>query len=116
MRGAVLAAVLGDLEAAHLKVALVNHRRWCRTQGVAMPEALAALLDGLTARSGPERPEVDRGGARPDAALMTYEGAARVLDCSGRTVRRLVRSGRLPAVRIGRAVRIRVGDVEALHR
>ncbi|MEY3834226.1 MAG: Helix-turn-helix domain [Pseudomonadota bacterium] len=43
--------------------------------------------------------------------LLTRTEVARYLRVSDRTVSRLIRAGQLPAVRIGRAVRIRHADL-----
>ena len=43
--------------------------------------------------------------------LMTRAEVARYLRVSDRTVSRLIRTGKLPAARIGRAVRIRQSDL-----
>lgn len=43
--------------------------------------------------------------------LLTRAEAARYLRVSDRTVSRLIRTGQLPAARIGRAVRIRQSDL-----
>ena len=45
------------------------------------------------------------------ADLLTRAEAARYLRVSDRTVSRLIRAGKLPASRIGRAVRIRQSDL-----
>ena len=45
------------------------------------------------------------------ADLLTRAEAARYLRVSDRTVSRLIRTGKLPAARIGRAVRIRQSDL-----
>lgn len=45
------------------------------------------------------------------ADLLTRSEVARYLRVSDRTVSRLIRGGQLPAVRIGRAVRIRQSDL-----
>lgn len=45
--------------------------------------------------------------------LYTLDDAARLLRTSESTVKRLVAAGELPAVHIGRAVRIRPGDLVA---
>ena len=45
------------------------------------------------------------------ADLLTRAEAARYLRVSDRTVSRLIRAGKLPAARIGRAVRIRQSDL-----
>ncbi len=46
--------------------------------------------------------------------LMTIKDAAKLLALSDSMIRKLVRSGRLTPVHIGRSVRIRLDDVEAL--
>lgn len=43
-----------------------------------------------------------------DAVMVSIESAARLMDLSESTIRRMVADGRLPTVRIGRSVRIRV--------
>jgi excisionase family DNA binding protein len=43
--------------------------------------------------------------------LLTYRQAAQVLGVTDRTLRTLVREGRLPAVRFGRSVRIDPADL-----
>jgi excisionase family DNA binding protein len=43
--------------------------------------------------------------------LLTRSEVARYLRVSDRTVSRLIRAGKLPAARIGRAVRIRQSDL-----
>jgi excisionase family DNA binding protein len=44
--------------------------------------------------------------------LMTVGEAATILHVSARTIRRLIGRGEIPAVRMGRSVRIRVEDIE----
>lgn len=46
-----------------------------------------------------------------DSGLVDYDTAADLLDVSERTVRRLVESGDLPVIKIGRARRVRVVDL-----
>ena len=46
--------------------------------------------------------------------LMSAEAVGELLSVSVRTVRRMIASGEIPIVRIGRAVRIRRVDIEAL--
>ena len=48
------------------------------------------------------------------SALMSVADVADALAVSNRTVRRMIAAGDIPIVRIGRAVRIRRVDVEAL--
>lgn len=49
--------------------------------------------------------------ARPPGKLLTVEQTAERLAVCGKTVRRLVASGALPALRVGRAVRISEDDL-----
>ena len=49
--------------------------------------------------------------AENSADLLTRAEVARYLRVSDRTVSRLIRTGKLPAARIGRAVRIRHADL-----
>jgi excisionase family DNA binding protein len=53
---------------------------------------------------------------RHDDQLLTVREVAERLRLHPITVRRHIASGRLPAVRIGRAVRVREADVRALGR
>lgn len=46
--------------------------------------------------------------------LMTIQETARILKISPITVRRYIAAARLPAVRVGKGVRIRKGDIEKL--
>ena len=46
--------------------------------------------------------------------LLSAEAVGELLSLSVRTVRRMIASGEIPIVRIGRAVRIRRVDIEAL--
>lgn len=46
--------------------------------------------------------------------LLTVEDTAQILNVSPKTIRRLIASGSIGAVRIGRSVRIRCGDLVAL--
>jgi excisionase family DNA binding protein len=46
--------------------------------------------------------------------LLTVPEVAALLRLSPRSIRRLIDDGRLPIVRLGRAIRIRPQDVEAL--
>jgi excisionase family DNA binding protein len=86
-----LAAVLGDL----------LDRRYF-PPGLAERAALVAHDCRTVATGG-------QGEAEP---LLTYGQAAIVANVSERTMRRLVASGRVPAVRLGAAVRIRREDLE----
>jgi len=50
---------------------------------------------------------------KPDASYLSIRDAAAVVGCSKRTIEREIKTGRLPAVRHGRLVRIARGDLEA---
>lgn len=67
----------------------------------------AALLE--QEGRGPEGVPAPPG--RPPAAL-TVRAVAEALGVHDNTVRRAIAEGRLPCIRIGRAIRIRVADVE----
>lgn len=58
-----------------------------------------------------DAPQSGNSAQRP---LMTIRGSADALDVSTRTISRLIAAGTLPAVRIGRLVRIRPEDLAAL--
>jgi excisionase family DNA binding protein len=45
--------------------------------------------------------------------LMTQASAAQELGCSVRTIRRYIADGRIPAVRLGREIRIDPVDLDA---
>ncbi|WP_198376345.1 helix-turn-helix domain-containing protein [Neoroseomonas rubea] len=49
--------------------------------------------------------------ARPPTRLFTVEQTAERLNVCGKTVRRLIKAELLPAVRIGRAVRVSEDDL-----
>jgi len=57
--------------------------------------------------SGPNPPHTSR---RP---LLTVAGVAKILNVSPRTVRRLIKDGKLPILHVGRSVRIRPEAIEA---
>ena len=48
--------------------------------------------------------------------LLTIVDVAQVLKVSTRTVRRLIKSGALPSVTVGRSIRVRPEDLAALTR
>lgn len=47
-------------------------------------------------------------------ALARIETVARILDCPPTTVRYWIRIGKLPAVKVGKGIRVRMSDVNAL--
>jgi len=50
----------------------------------------------------------------PLLPLMTVSETAAILHLASRTVRRLIKRGEIPAVRIGRSVRIRREDIRGI--
>ena len=102
----------GDV-ASHLVRALVEHARWCRSNGIAVPATLVALLDQL-ASAGQRWPTMAAPVPDPHDDLMlalTYEVAARRLGVSERSVRRLVAAGKLRAVDVAGCRRVRASDL-----
>lgn len=106
--------------AGHLATAIRVHREWAARTGLQMPAGLLELESFLASRAmrGQRGTPVDdlwevRDGGHVSPRLLTYDETARTLSCSERTVKRLVASGELHAVRLGEgAVRIRVIDVD----
>jgi excisionase family DNA binding protein len=70
-----------------------------------------ALLNGRQALSN--RSEAIRRAIRLDP-LLTVAETAMILNVSGRTVRRLITSGAIPALSIGRSLRLRPRDIGGL--
>jgi excisionase family DNA binding protein len=100
-----LVIALDEASRRHLLDAIHRHASWVRERGFPLPPALAALALQLAAESGQQRSEGDHdagGDDYRDRELLDYTSAARVLGVSDRTVRRLVRDGRLKSARIGR--------------
>jgi excisionase family DNA binding protein len=108
----------------HLHKALVEHRTWCRTNGLPVPDVIGRLLEEThAARNGQQRPTLPlpagvlHDSARgDDSALLGPADAAAWLTVSTRTLRRLVAEGRLPVVRIGRTVRFKRSDLDQFTR
>lgn len=64
-----------------------------------------------------EQPAEDRGGALADGArFLTVAEVASLMRVSKMTVYRLVHSGELPAVRVGRSFRVQAKDVDGYLR
>lgn len=104
---------LDDVVASHIVRALVQHARWCRSNGIAVPAPLVEMLDQL-ASAGQRRPTVVAAAPDPHDDLMlalTYESAARRLGVSERSVRRLVAAGKLRAIDVAGCRRIRAADL-----
>lgn len=108
------AAVLG-----HVAVALDQHRRRLRRDGVRCPAAFGALADalGVMARQGsaPLPDPGTHGDASPVTPdLLTRGDVARALSCSESTADRLIHRGDLPSVRLADGlVRVRTSDLHA---
>jgi excisionase family DNA binding protein len=113
---AVLAVLLADAISAHR----------LRTGGsVAWPARLDSVEQIARVRGDGRRreatgdatfalPATDRAHDRPVSLLLDLHDTAAALGVSERTVQRMTVAGHLEAVRIGRAVRYRRADVEAL--
>lgn len=105
----------------HVAAALSGHARRLRADGSPVPplveELTALLLECIRTRSGASAVDPAVGeAASPDPVprlLLTKGEAAAQLGVSVRTVERLVAAGRLPAVHIEGACRIRVTDIAA---
>jgi excisionase family DNA binding protein len=57
--------------------------------------------------------EVDMAKGSTDIVWLGTEEAARRLGITTRTLRRFIESGRLPAYRIGRVIRLKLSDLDA---
>ncbi|HVV37970.1 MAG TPA: helix-turn-helix domain-containing protein [Acidimicrobiales bacterium] len=79
-----------------------------------MPSALAALA--FVVNGGHERPTLGASGANADDWLVpmvfTYDEVASLLRTSDRTVRRLVRAGDLPVIKVGGQPRVARADLD----
>ncbi|MDX6622016.1 MAG: Helix-turn-helix domain [Gaiellales bacterium] len=113
----VLVELDGPL-AGHLAAALALWRHQLRRDQVPTPAGFDDLLALATrcAQPRPATPSVDDlarlADARPVALMITKAAAAEALSVSPRTVDRLITDGRLAAVKVGTATRVRVGDLE----
>lgn len=75
--------------------------------------ALAAALSLITRHLLEEEPQAEAEGGSAEGWL-TLEKAAHHADVSVDTVRKWVDGGQLPAGRVGRVIRIRASDIDAL--
>jgi excisionase family DNA binding protein len=115
------AAVAADADGSpatrrHLLAAVAAHCERLRRNGLTPPADLIALA--IRASGGLARPPVDGSGSVVDSAAMApltldYRAVADVLSVSERTVRRLTKSGELPAVAIAGSTRVRTVDLAA---
>ncbi len=110
-------AVFDSVTALHLRRALELYARRLKSDGCVLPPALVKLLGALNDASRRQQPTnlADDDGTQEDqvmaSALLTYEEAAQRLRCSERTVDRLVASGELKNVAIGRRRLIHSADL-----
>lgn len=108
---------LDEVLTAHLRRSVMDHRRWCRANGVPFPVGLDELVAVLADQGGLGRPQFDLFGDDSDSGHMVlaleYAETAARLHVSERTVRRLVAAGALPAVDIGGCKRVRTSDLAA---
>ena len=105
---------------AFISHAIVRHAAVRHRDGLPVP-ALAVLVARWcadAARDGEERqplamPEITADVGVMDQLLLTDKESAALLRLSARTVRALIADGKLPAVKIGGATRIRRSDLDA---
>lgn len=105
---------------AHVALALGNHAKNARRDGMAVPveiDALAALLlDAVSSRQGSSSRDgvLSADDSRPviEPELLTRGDVARVLRCSLSTVDRLLSAGTLPSVELA-GPRVRRSDLAA---
>lgn len=86
----------------HLARAVAEHLRWCRRNAVAAPAELSSLLAALSDCGGQQRSDEREDDTLGDGVCVSYQTAARLLDVSERTVRRMCADGRLSALPVGR--------------
>lgn len=125
-RPLLLAVALDSRAVTHLQRALDQHRRWCRANGMALPQALVDVVELLGARldegpapaiAGHKRPEVDQRETGDDSGpvpLLTPGEAAIMLRISPRTLRRHARDGKVPVVTVGGRRRYHRKELESL--
>lgn len=89
-----------------------NPRKPSPAPAASIPISRADLPAWVYAKPEPEAHATTRHDAAPTTDdLLTRAEVAQYLRVSDRTVSRLIRTGQLPASRIGRAVRIRQSDL-----
>lgn len=108
---------------AHLARALSRHLDECRAEGVPVPPEVAALggycrAIAVLVRQGTSEVAGSAAGGHgvvmaAPPLLRDKRDAARALGVSLSTLERLIRAGRLPAVKVGAATRIRQSDLDA---
>lgn len=108
---------LDRIAVAHLHRALSRYEAELRRDAQYLPDGLQALRDALcrvrAGQDGPAEREANElaQGAAMTPMLVTFDRAAVVLDVSTSTVKRLVKSGELAAVKVAGATRVRCEDL-----
>ena len=105
--------------AGHLCLAVQQHRQWARRAGLALPDELDQLERALAtrARRGQEGTPLEdlwsvRHAQTMSPQLLDYAATAQVLGVSERSVKRIIATGDLTAVRIGGSSRVRVEQLD----
>lgn len=116
-------------DAAHISAALAAHRRSQADEGAAVPASIRAVeqlaasvfFGSRRATEGQRSAEFDHSPRVPDGervttndSLLTRAQAARRARCSTSTIKRREAAGDLVAVRHGRVVPYRAGDIDNL--
>ncbi len=122
MIGAVI--VFDELDALQLVEALTRHLRWARDNTSPCRPFLRQLAEQLLKRLSEDQDgtslaeilAVLDGRPMPLQLLLTYQDAAAALAVSVPTVKRLVASGALRAVKVGASPRIHAADLEEYAR
>lgn len=111
---------LDDATAVMIARALETHHAELRRNGLRPPPKTVEIATSLGARVLTRRPTLDPSNFFPPPvaestlpSLLTVARAARVLGVSPRSVERLIASGDLASVLVGRARRLTSEDVEA---
>jgi excisionase family DNA binding protein len=100
----------------HVSRALLAYEKRQRANGAALPAGWALLSAAFPDRGRQETTNLAEDDGDGDTPLMALALNLRrigdALDVSERTVQRLVISGELPSVKIGKARRVRVDDLQ----
>lgn len=114
----LLAVRLDVTTAAHLVHAIDRWQAECRRDAVRVPPGLLQLRGLIQVTAGHNGSTSPPPGDLPHTSavtplLLSFDHAADVLEVSHSTVKRLVRTGQLPAVKVGGSPRIRKADLDA---
>lgn len=91
------------------------HRRWCRDNGYQWPEEFDQLLAIVAGGGQGVTGSDDELDLSEDAGVplaYDYDETGRLLRCSERTVRRLVKAGQLRSILVGSSPRIPRSEIE----